>query len=104
MILSDCTGFEWDEASQDKNLVKHNVNWFEAEEIFFNSPLIIDHDKKHSGRETRYYALGCTNSDRKLFIVYTIRGTLIRIISARDMNKKESIIYGKEEKRNTSFQ
>jgi hypothetical protein len=96
MDLSDCTGFEWDEGNQDKNLVKHNVKWYEAEEIFFNTPLIVNHDKKHSGSESRYYALGHTNTDRELFIVYTIRGSLIRVITARDMNKKESIIYGKE--------
>ena len=95
MKLSECTGFEWDEGNQDKNLIKHKVSWYETEEIFFNSPLIVNNDKKHSAEEARYYALGNTNSGRKLFVVYTIRGTLIRVISARDMNKKESEIYGK---------
>jgi len=95
MNLSDCTGFEWDKGNQDKNLSKHNVDWYEIEEVFFNLPLIINNDQKHSGKESRYYALGHTNSDRELFVVYTIRGSLIRVISARDMNKKERSIYGK---------
>jgi uncharacterized DUF497 family protein len=89
MNLRDFTGFQWDEHNQDKNLVKHNVNWYEAEEIFFNFPLIINPDKKHSDKETRYYALGITDSDRKLFISFAICESLIRVISARDMIKRE---------------
>jgi len=95
MNLFDFTGFDWDEGNRDKNQIKHNVGNYEAEEIFFNTPLIIKPDEKHSGNEMRYYALGNTDSGRKLFISFTIRGSLVRIISARDMTKKESIIYGK---------
>ncbi len=86
--------FEWDEGNKNKNL-KHNVNAYEAEEVFLNRPLLIFQDKSHSsGKESRYLALGKTFKSRKLAIIYTIRNNKIRIISARDMNKKESIKYG----------
>lgn len=92
-LLHECTGFEWDEGNRDKNWIKHQVSNSECEEIFFNQPLIINFDKKHSEIETRFYALGHTDLDRKLFIVFTIRNKKIRIISARDMSKKERKIY-----------
>ena len=61
----------------------------------------IDHvaeDEKHSEIERRYYALGHTDGGRSLFVVFTIRGDLIRVISARDMNRRERRLYdGKKE-------
>jgi uncharacterized DUF497 family protein len=91
--FSDFHGFQWDDGNVDKNRHKHNVGAFEAEQVFFNDPLIIIPDEKHSTTETRYAAFGKTNEDRKLTIVFTQRDQLIRIISARDMNKKEKIYY-----------
>lgn len=88
-ILTKCTGFEWDEGNLTKNWEKHEVTEGECEQIFFNQPLIVTRDKKHSVFEDRYYALGGTDAQRLLFIVFTIRKDKIRIISARDMTPAE---------------
>ena len=79
----------------NKNWIKHNISPFESEQVFFNKPLIIENDDEHSLTEQRFYALGQTDNRRMLFIVFTVRKSLIRIISARDMSKKERIIYCK---------
>lgn len=81
--------FEWNESNLEKNWKKHKVYFKEAEEIFFNKPLKIFPDLKHSGTEKRYIVLGTTNKKRKLTIIFTIREDKIRVISARDQNKKE---------------
>ena len=88
-ILHNCTGFEWDKGNKDKNWLKHGVSNSECEEIFFNQPLIIGYDGKHSQTEKRFYALGHTDLGRRLFVVFIVRENRIRIISARDMSKKE---------------
>ena len=93
--IRNCTGFEWDKYNINKNWKKHHVAPVESEQIFFNSPFIIAADLKHSEIESRYYALGRTDRDRKLFIVFTIRGLKIRVISSRDMSKKERDEYEK---------
>jgi len=95
-IFSQFIGFDWDNANRDKNRIKHNVNWWECEEIFFNQPLYVYKDETHSLREDRYYALGQTNNFRLLFIVFTRRKNKIRIISARDMHKKERKVYNEK--------
>jgi uncharacterized DUF497 family protein len=100
-IFDNCEGFEWDEGNSDKNRIKHRVSKIECEQVFFNVPFIIADDEKHSQKENRWYLLGRTDLDRRLFLVFTIRGNLIRVISARSMNKKESEIYDKELKKNT---
>ena len=92
-ILANCKGFQWDEGNRDKNWYLHQVSNSECEELFFNLPLIIARDTKHSQTEQRYYALGQTAANRWLFIAFTIRDELIRVISARDMNQKESRKY-----------
>jgi uncharacterized DUF497 family protein len=93
MNLFDCTGFDWDKANIEKNWQKHRVNPFECEEAFFNEPLYVYEDDKHSEKEARFYALGRTSAGRLLFIVFTIRGRLIRVISARNMSRKEKEEY-----------
>lgn len=93
-LLQECVGFDWDEGNIEKNWLKHKVLPFECEQIFFNQPLIVVHDAKHSQDEMRYYALGRTDTDRHLFVVFTIRGELIGVISARDMSKNEKKVYG----------
>lgn len=93
-ILS-CAGFQWDDGNSKKNWISHQVTKSECEQIFFNQPLIIGNDEKHSQTERRFYVLGQTDSTRQLFIVCTIRENLIRIISARDMSKKERGVYRK---------
>jgi hypothetical protein len=94
--LKIITGFDWDEGNNRKN-DKHNVSMSEAEEVFFNAPLFVIEDAKHSHEETRLHALGKTDSERFLHITFTLRqaGQLIRIISARDMHKKERMVYDK---------
>lgn len=99
--LSSLSGFDWDEANRAKNWIKHKVDYKEAEEIFFNKPLIIFDDKKHSVREKRWGALGKTNKGRVLAIYFTIRNNRIRIISARDQGRKDKTIYANiEQKQN----
>lgn len=91
--LAGCEGFEWDEGNISKNWEKHKVLASECEQIFFNKPLIAAQDDKHSKGEPRYFVLGHTDAGRHLFIVFTVRKNLIRVISARDMNRKERRLY-----------
>ena len=92
--LRDCTGFQWDAGNSEKNWILHRVTRVEAEEVFFNRPLLVTDDEGHSSEEEeRFYALGCSNRQRLLFLVFTIRGALIRVISVRDMTKKEREVY-----------
>lgn len=89
-------GFQWDTGNSDKNLIAHNVEDWECEQVFFNKPLLILDDPRHSRTESRWAAFGATDAGRHLVVVFTIRGRLIRVISARDMNKKESAFYEEE--------
>ena len=91
--ILNCTGFQWDDGNSEKNWISHQVAKSECEQIFFNQPLVIGNDEKHSKIEKRYYVLGQTDSDRQLYIVCTARQNLIRVISARDMSKKEREVY-----------
>lgn len=99
-ILTECIGFEWDAANLNKNWKKHAVSRWECEQLFFNKPLLLYEDIKHSQVERRIYALGRSDENRELFIVFTIRNQRIRVISARDMSKKERKIY-EQTKENT---
>ncbi|WP_456439203.1 BrnT family toxin [Caldithrix abyssi] len=94
-LLQECTGFQWDAGNKDKNWLKHHMANSECEQIFFNKPFLVHHDSRHSDTEHRFYALGQTDLGRKLFVVFTIRNKQIRIISARDLSKKEREIYRK---------
>ena len=91
--LRSCSGFEWDEGNLEKNWELHRVPFWEAEEIFFNEPLVITPDREHSEQEARYLALGRTDSGRLLFISFTVRRSLIRVISARNMTRREVRTY-----------
>lgn len=93
--------FDWDEGNKDKNFLKHRISNNECEQIFFNEPLIILDDAKHSKIERRYAALGSTDENKKLTIIFTMRSNRIRIISARTINKKERAFYEKHIKENT---
>lgn len=93
--LTRCTRFQWDEGNLLKNWERHHVSAGEREQTFFNRPLIAAPDEKHSVDESRFYALGHTDAGRYLFIVFTIRGRMIRVISARDMNRRERKAYEK---------
>ena len=91
--LPKCKGFQWDEGNLDKNWLKHGVSRLEIEQVFFNRPLLVAVDDLHSGKEQRYFALGRTDLERGLFIVFTVRRDLMRVISARDMSRKERKVY-----------
>ncbi|MFH1618332.1 MAG: BrnT family toxin [bacterium] len=101
MDWSKCTGFDWDKANSEKNWLKHKVTPFECEQIFLNHPIIVAPDKAHSQKETRLYALGQTDMERPLFVVFAIRKNLVRIISARDMSRREKEVHNSHEEENT---
>lgn len=92
--LNKIGGLDWDDGNARKN-DKHSVSTAEVEQIFFNDPLLLVADAKHSHAEPRYHALGKTDEGRTLHITFTLRkaGEKIRVISARDMHKKERTIY-----------
>jgi len=95
--FNQITGFQWDTGNAHKSNEKHAVAQGEAEEIFFNQPLLIGGDEKHSLEERRYLALGITSVGRLLSVVFTLRNqaTLIRVVSARPMSRKERAFYEK---------
>jgi hypothetical protein len=95
-LFDKCTGFEWDKGNSLKNWERHQVKQSECEQVFFNEPHIISDDVKHSQKEQRWFLLGKTDSGKLLFMVFTVRKNLIRVISARDMNKKEREIYNEQ--------
>jgi uncharacterized DUF497 family protein len=86
--LDACSGFEWDEGNANKNWERHQVSPEEAEEVFFNEPLVVRGDVRHSKLEKRYYALGQTGIGRFLFIAFTVRRSRLRVISVRDMSRE----------------
>ena len=92
-ILPKLVVFEWDKGNIDKNLKRHGVSNREVEEIFANKPRFIFDDERHSLGEKRYMIWGITNKGRRLTIFFTVRGEKVRIISARDMHKKERAAY-----------
>ena len=89
------TGFDWDAGNREKNL-KHGVHASECEQVFFNEPLLILDDAKHSVAEERFAAFGQTDQGRRLVVVYARRAGLLRVISARDMNRREREFYEHE--------
>lgn len=92
--LARVTGFDWDDGNARKN-EKHGVSMAEAEQVFFNDPLLVLADMKHSHQEARFHALGRTDDRRLLHISFALRaeGTKIRVISARTMHRKERAVY-----------
>lgn len=90
--MNEIEGFDWDESNIKKNEIKHNVCYKECEQVFFDKPLYFK-DNKHSKTEDRLYAIGETNKERLLIIVFTKRGKKVRVISARSQSKKEKKLY-----------
>ena len=93
--IENIVGFDWDDGNIYKNEKKHGLKWQLIEEVFFNEPLLLLEDLKHSNNECRCFALGQTDDGIFLFVVFTKRVEKIRVISARPMNKKERIVYDK---------
>src|SRR5690348_11892970 len=92
-FVSNLEGFEWDDGNTAKNVLGHGVSQAEAEEIFFQAPLLLLEDPAHSDTETRLLALGMTADGRLLTTAFTVRNNRIRIISVRDMSRKERRAY-----------
>jgi len=91
--LSQCRGFQWDEGNAEKNWVQHQVSQGEAEQVFFNRPLVVVAGEQRAESTPRYYALGHTDARRLLFIVCIIRDDLLHVISARPMSRRERRVY-----------
>ena len=96
-LVFQAVGFEWDESNSEKNWRKHGVRPTECEEVFLRTPLLVEDDSRHSDDESRYVVLGQTEAGRPLFVVFTLRDNLIRVISARDMSRRERRSYAKAE-------
>lgn len=96
--LSKIKGFEWDKWNIDKSYQKHGITSNEAEEVFIDKNVGIERDIKHHEIEERYIAIGMTLNEKLLFVVFTIRGSVIRVISARRANKKERRLYEEAKK------
>lgn len=91
-------GFEWDDGNARKSVDKHGVTQSETEQVFFNAPLLVQADERHSDDEPLFHALGKTDDGRVVHVTFTLRasGTRLRVISARDMSRKERSRYDKE--------
>jgi hypothetical protein len=102
-VFGTFLGFQWDRSNSNKNLLKHNVQDWECEQVFFNRPLLVLEDQGHSATEKRWAGFGKTDSNRLLVVIFTKRGNLLRVISARDMNSKEKKYYEENEKENSEL-
>ena len=93
-LAAGLEGFEWDDGNSSKNWLRHEVQQVEAEQALLNTPLVVNATSTHAAGEPRFIALGQTDAGRLLTIVFTVRGTRVRVISARSMSKKERRVYG----------
>ena len=92
LVIRGLRGFQWDEANWRKSELEYGVAAAEAEEVLLSDPL-CQNDERHSRAEQRYIALGVTNEGRHLFVAFTVRRSLVRVISARPMSRRERIAY-----------
>jgi hypothetical protein len=95
--LRGAVGFDWDAGNVDKNWKKHGVRFTECEEVFSREPVVVPARERPGFREQRFVVLGRTAVGRQLSIAFTLRGDRIRVISARDMNRKERREYLRNE-------
>ena len=98
-FIAGLDGFEWDEGNSDKNWLRHRVRQVEAEQALLNRPLIVAADVPHSQKEQRWLALGQTDAARRLAVIFTVRGSRVRVISARAMSPAERRIYAQAQTR-----
>jgi len=96
-LFPGTTGFNWDEGNSAKTWQRHGVTQAEAEQVFLNRPLVVGDAPKHTAKETRQFVLGRTDPGRQLTVVFTFRGSLLRVISARPMSRKERRIYAQSQ-------
>ena len=91
--LAQAVGFDWDTGNARKVVGRHGVEPGECEQVFLQEPFVVSYDAAHSAREHRWRALGQTGAGRRLLVVFTVRGELIRVLAARDLNRKERAWY-----------
>lgn len=92
-LRAECTGFQWDAGNAERHWRTCRVRQAESEQVFFHRPVVIAQDLGHSEREPRFAALGQTEAGRRLSVVFTIRGAVVRVISARDMGRRDRRLY-----------
>lgn len=90
---TEVSEFDWDGGNAEKNWLRHRVSQSECEQVFFNRPLVVAEDLQHSDSEDRFFALGQSDAGRWLFVAYALRGDRIRVVSARDMTRREQKEY-----------
>ena len=98
-LLAQCDGFDWDDGNAPKVRARHLVEPGECEQVFFGMPLLVSADLTHSRTEVRWRALGITLGGRALYLVFTLRGSKIRVCAARNMNRKERRDYEQAQSR-----
>ena len=101
-LLEGTVLFDWDEWNVQKNWNKHRVQPSECEDLFFNDP-VFDFDRSHSQKKERFFAYGVTEKGRHLFVAFTIRRGKVRVISARDMSRKERRFHREKAKENSTL-
>ena len=95
-MIARCTGFEWDKGNFGKIWQRHRVSPEECEQVFLKQSFYAMPNGEHTTlEEARFKIFGQTQAGRYLSVIFTIRGDLIRIISARDMNRRERRTYFK---------
>lgn len=96
IVLPEPISFQWDKGNVHKNVTKHLVTNSDVEEVFYDKHKKLFKDRLHSGKEERLRVIGKTKNEKLLFIVFTIRDKKVRVISARNLNKKEVYLYEKK--------
>ena len=96
-LFPGITGFHWDEGNSVKSWKRHGVTQAEAEQVFLNRPLVVGEARRHAAKEARQFVLGRTDQGRELTVVFTFRESLLRVISARPMSRKERRVYAQNQ-------
>ena len=84
--------FEWDDAKSNSCFMRRGFDFAYAVRAFLDPHRIVAQDRRRDYGEHRYRLLGMIGG-RAFVIVYTLRGSTIRIISARKANGKEAAVY-----------
>lgn len=88
---------EFDEQKNQKNIQKHGISFQIAAHALSDPDALIEYDEIHSVEEDRFYLLGQIDS-RIIFLVFTMRGNAVRLISARPATKREVQRYYERER------
>lgn len=90
-------GFIWLDQYVEKLLVKHGVEKYEVEDVFYGNPHIEKVGRGHVQGENLYRALGQEENGRYLTVIFVYKPSEQKalVISARDMDRKERRRYGR---------